>query len=357
MAPSGKTTDLVIGEEFTGQNSGAVAIVAESISDAQITYITLNETAFEEGEVVIFKETTVQGLITTLDNPSRNISANYTFTNGQKSTFYDYGFITRRSNAKAPKRQLKIYFKNGFYESTDEGDITVKNSYDSFNYSKEIPMINGEYVTDTIDIRPKVSTYTVAENARSPFEFFGRTFTASGSSAANILASDETITVDFSHFVGRIDRIFLDKTGRFQVKYGDPSEKRERPTGVDDAIEIASVVLPPYLFSPRQASIDFLKYKRYRMQDIKELEERIKNLEYYTSLSMLETQTSNLFVADADGLNKFKSGFFVDNFTSLKPQETQGFKVKCSLDPTRNELRPQHYCTSVDLMPGPCRGS
>ena len=74
----------------------------------------------------MFKETTVQGLITTLDNPSRNISANYTFTNGQRSTFYDYGFITRRSNAKAPKKQLKIYFKNGYYESTDEGDITVK---------------------------------------------------------------------------------------------------------------------------------------------------------------------------------------------------------------------------------------
>ena len=166
-------------------------------------------------------------MITTLDNPSKNISANYTFTNGQRSTFYDYGFITRRSNAKAPKRQLKIYFKNGYYDSTDEGDITVKNSYDSWNYSKEIPMINGEYVTDTIDIRPKVSSYTVLENVRSPFEFFGRTFTASGSSAANILASDETITVDFSHFVGRIDRIFLDKTGRFQVKYGDPSEKEK----------------------------------------------------------------------------------------------------------------------------------
>ena len=92
------------------------------------------------------------------------------------------------------------------------------------------------------------------------------------------------------------------------------------------------------------------------MQDIKELEDRIKNLEYYTSLSMLETQTSNLFVADADGLNKFKSGFFVDNFTSLQPQETFGFKVKCSLDPAHNELRPQHYCTSIDLMPGPVDG-
>ena len=351
--PSGKTSDLVIGEKIVGQNSGAVAVVSEFVSDTVITYITKNETAFEEGESVEFKESTAQGVIVTLDNTSKNISSNYTFNNGQRSSFYDYGFITRLGNAKPPKRQLKVYFKNGFYDSTDEGDLTTRNSYSTWDYSKEIPMINGEYVTDTIDLRPKVNTYTVLENVRSPLEFFGRTFSSSGNSAKNILASDESINLTFSFFVGRVDRIFLDKTGRFQIKYGDPSEQRDRPLGVADSIEIANVKLPPFLHQPRQASIDFLKYKRYRMQDIKDLEERIKNLEYYTSLSMLETQTQNLFVPDADGLNKFKSGFFVDNFTSLKPQETNGFKIKCSLDPTHNEMRPQHYCTSIDLMHGP----
>ena len=40
MGPSGKTTDLVIGEKLTGQNSGAVAIVSEILTDSQITYIT-----------------------------------------------------------------------------------------------------------------------------------------------------------------------------------------------------------------------------------------------------------------------------------------------------------------------------
>jgi len=354
--PSGKTTDLVIGEKFMGQNSGAVGHVMETLTDAQITYVIANETAFEEGEVVVFEESTVQGLITTLERPSKNISANYTFTNGQKGTFYDYGFITRKTNAKAPKRQIKIYFQNGFYDSTDDGDITTRNSYSSWDYARDIPKINGEYNTDLIDIRPKVSTYTVLENVRSPFEFFGRTFTTSGGSAANILASDESINLNFSHFVGRMDRIFLNKNGTFQVKFGDPSDKLERPNPVDDAIEIASVMLHPFLYEPRQAEIDFLKYKRYRMSDIKDLEDRIKNLEYYTSLSMLETQTQNLFVPDADGLNKFKSGFFVDNFTTLRPQETNGFKVKCSLDTSRNELRPQHYCTSIDLMPGPVDG-
>ncbi len=57
------------------------------------------------------------------------------------------------------------------------------------------------------------------------------------------------------------------------------------------------------------------------MQDIKNLENRIKNLEYYTTLSLLETNTANMFVADGDGLNRYKSGFFVDNFTTIKAQE------------------------------------
>ena len=34
--------------------------------------------------------------------------------------------------------------------------------------------------------------YVVSEGARSPLEFFGRSFNASGQSAANILSSDES---------------------------------------------------------------------------------------------------------------------------------------------------------------------
>ena len=59
-------------------------------------------------------------------------------------------------------------------------------------------------------------------------------------------------------------------------------------------------------------------YKRFRMQDIKKLDDRIKNLEYYTTLSLLEKETANFFIPDNEGLNRFKSGFFVDNFSSFK---------------------------------------
>ena len=135
------------------------------------------------------------------------------------------------------------------------------------------------------------------------------------------MASDEAILTTFSHYLGRIDRVFLDRKGKFQVVYGTPSELPQPPNPVDDALEVATVTLPPYLYNVRNASLKFLEHKRFQMKDIKKLENRISSLEYYTSLSLLEANTANLFVPDGEGLNRFKSDF-VDNFTVFGAQET-----------------------------------
>ena len=350
--PTNTTSDLIIGEEIFSQNGSTIGIVIEKLTSSQIIFTYKNQNTFKEGETVTFRESNIQAIITTLDSSSFNISSNYTFSRGQKGTFYDYGAITRKSTVEEPNKKIIVYFSNGFYDSSDDGDITTINSYSTFNYVFDLPSINNDRASDIIDIRPRVSSYTVSENARSPFEFLGRTFSSSGNSATNILASDETILTNFSFYLGRIDRIYLTKDGKFQVKYGSPAENPERPVSVDDALEIATVTLPPYLYVTSQSEIEFLEHKRYRMVDIKKLENRIKNLEYYTSLSLLETNTANLFVPDSSGLNRFKSGFFVDNFTSLLTQENST-EIKNSIDIKNKELRPRHYTNSVDLIFGP----
>jgi len=354
-SPAGKTTDLIIGEKIKGVSSGAVAVYAETLSDSQISFVLLNDVDFREGESVNFEESNIQAIVNTLDNPSKNITQSYKFNTGQKSTIYDFGFIQRISDKTAPTKKLKVYFTNGYFESTDEGDITIKNSYNDFDYSKDIQSINEIRNTDLIDIRPRVSNYSVSESSRSPLEFFGRSFDGSGNSAANVLASDESIILDYSFYLGRIDKIYLTKYGNLSISKGSPSEDPDKPVAIDDSLEIAEINLPPYLYDVSDASLSFLKHKRYRMQDIRKLEERIQNLEYYTTLSLLETETSNLFVSDENGLNKFKSGFFVDNFTTLLPQET-GISVKNSVDLTQKELRASHYCNLIDLQVGPVEG-
>ena len=353
--PTAKSSDLVIGERIVGEDSGAVAVVAEKISDSQISYIPENSLPFKEGEFVSFEESKIQGIVAVLETPSKNVTTAYTFNNNQQGTFYDYSFIQRKRNFKEPSRQLKIYFANGYFEASDTGNILTKNSYDTFNYKREIQIVDGYRNTDMIDIRPKTSDYVVQAGSRSPLEFFGRRFDGSGNSVSEILASDEAITTNYSYYLGRKDSIFVTKDGIFQVQYGEPSENPVKPIPIDDALEIATVELPAYLLHTRQAQIDFLNNKRYRMQDIRELETRIKNLEYYTSLSLLEQKTENLFIPDQEGLNKFKSGFFVDNFTSFVPQD-ENKQIKNSIDVQNQELRPSHYTNSIDLMVGPVEG-
>ena len=184
-------------------------------------------------------------------------------------------------------------------------------------------------------------------------EFFGRNFKVDGQNVPNILAADEALQINYSYYLGRIDRIFLNKMGEFIVKYGDPSEKPQPPEPVDDALEICKITLPAYLFSIDSAVLKFNTHKRFRMKDIKKLEDRIKSLEYYTTLSMLEVNTANMFVPDAEGLNKFKSGLFVDNFTTFLTQEYVAGGIKNSIDRERKEMRPQHFTTSVDMIFGP----
>ena len=87
------------------------------------------------------------------------------------------------------------------------------------------------------------------------------------------------------------------------------------------------------------------------MSDISKLEQRIKNLEYYTSLNQLESTTLNQFIPDANGLNRFRSGIFVDNFGSLDTQDLD-IGVKNSIDRREGILRPSHYTTVFNLQVG-----
>ena len=352
ISPSGTTAEYVVGEKITGQTSNTVAIVANIITANQIEFIYKNDGEFIEGETISSSESTVSAVITTITESSFDITDNYTFSTGQKTTQYNYGFIIKNGDVKAPSKKIKIYFLSAFYNANDTGDITTVDSYETFDYCTEIAYYEDIKNTDVIDIRPRVNDYIVTEGSRSPLEFKGRSFDGFGNSSKNILASDETVLTTYSHYVGRIDVVCLTKNGKVQLVTGTPSENPQKPSPVDDSIEVSVINIAPYLCDVKsEVSVKSEDMNRYTMGDIRRLEQRITNLEYYTALSLLETNTQNFFISDANGLNRFKSGFFVDNFENFLTQDERF--IKNSIDTNTKELRPGHYTTSVDLMFGP----
>jgi len=344
--PTTTTADLIVGEEFVGSTSGAVGIYLEATSSTRIGFVYLNEIGFQINETVTFRQSGISGKFTAFNAGSKNITSNYTFTNGQKLSYYDYGKIIKKDGVIAPKNKVKVVFARGYYNTSDTGDITTIDSYSNFNYSNEIPTVSTYKTSDIIDYRLIVSSFTPTVNSRSPLEFLGRTFAYS--SSKQIITPDESISISFEYYLPRIDRVYLNKNGIFQVKTGVSEENAKLPEEISDSLNVANVYLPAYVYDVNDIKIDAIEHKRYQMSDIFNLENRIKNLEYYTTLSIKESNTSNLTVLDTNGLNRFKSGFFVDNFTENKVQDyTTG--VKNSIDENVNQLRPSHHTTSITL--------
>ena len=59
------------------------------------------------------------------------------------------------------------------------------------------------------------------------------------------------------------------------------------------------------------------------MKDIGALERRLDQVEYYTSLNLLETDTYNTKILDKDGKDRLKNGFTVDDFSDHGKSDTQ----------------------------------
>ena len=340
-----KTGDILIGETFIGKTSNAKGIYVSKHDDSTINYVSLNDYTFQANEIISFEDSTIEATVSSSTLGSNNITEEFTYDNGQRSTIYDYSRMVRKSSYSPPSKRISIIFESAYFTSSDTGDITTVNSYNNFIY-KDLPTIDQNNVSDILDIRPRVSDFS--GTTYSPFEFLGRTFTASGNSATNILASDESILLDYSFYLPRLDKIYLNKNGTFQLVNGIPAETPIWPNAVDGALEVASVSLPAYLYNVSDVNINLANYKRYQMSDINRLEKRIESLEFYTSLSLLEKDTLNMQITDTDGLNRFKSGFFVDDFSNTDNQ-LKKTTVKNSIDYRNGELRPSPYTTELDL--------
>jgi hypothetical protein len=345
------TQELIVGEEFIGEISGAVGVVVSKINDVRIEFSYLNENVLQELEPIRFKESGVTAVCQAVNAGSRNIINNFSFDYGQRDTLYDYTSLRRNANSPEPKGKLRVIYETAEFASSDTGDIVTANSYGQFDYCTITFAKETVNNADIIDGRLRVKPFDINITDRSPFEFLGRSFNEVNNCTKHVLASDESFVASYSYYLPRIDKIYLTKDGVFQLNKGAPAEMPEEPASVDGAMEVATISIPPYLCDASRVSIDLTDHKRFRMRDIAKLQERVRNLEKYTSLNLLESATENLKIKDSNGLDRFKSGFFVDDFTTTSSQNKSTI-VKNSIDTKNSELRPAPYTTQIDLIIG-----
>ena len=247
-----------------------------------------------------------------------------------------------------PVGQLLIVYD---YFGHGTGDYFSVDSYTGQVTYKEIP----EYVVskvdpqskapkglyelrDSLDFRPAVQNQTTP--SASPFAFPTKNFEGSGSAAGNLVKPDDNVRIDFTFYLGRLDLLYLDQNGNFLTVQGVPAEEPRFPATDDVNMLLAKYTVAPYTFDPENEVLVSHDYKRrYTMGDIGKLDTRIGHLEYATALGLLERETDSFQVLDADGLDRFKAGFIVDNFYGHNIGNSEEPDYGCSIDPSLGHLR------------------
>ena len=327
--------NAIIGENILGSESGCVArVVTRSTNSVGIVY--LNSNRFLTNESVTFEESNITGEIDFITVGSYNdITNRFKLDKGQKEQYYDYSRIVRNEGETEPSKRILVVFDYFSVPSTDNGDVFTVLSYQKEQFANDVPLLGNKNLraSDTLDFRPRVSVFSGSSS--SPFDFSNRNF--SSSIKLNLTPNESTV-IGYKYYVGRVDKVYLDKNGEFIYLSGNSSSNPKSPIKIDDVMEIATINLPPYLYTPKSATLFLVDNRRYTMRDIGLIENRVKNLERITSLSLLELSTQTLQVQDSQGFNRFKTGFFVDDF---KDYERINLNLSLlEIDPELQEMRP-----------------
>ena len=266
-----------------------------------------------------------------------DITNRYTLDNGQRDNSYDHASITLKSQSQGPTGNVVIYVD--YFAHSGLGYLTV-DSYISGNVGyANIPSYTSAttgqvfLLRDCVDFRPR----------RQDADFLGifdeELFGISGL----------TFETDFSYYLARIDKIILTKDRVFEVLSGVPSLFPVSPSDKDNAMTLYTLVLPPYTATTKEIRQRYNDNRRYTMRDIGTLEKRISNLEYYTSLNLLEQTAKNQEITDDVGGNRFKNGILVDPFKGHSIGDVLNVDHICSVDPQNGELRPPFIPRSLFL--------
>ena len=363
------------GDRLSGSVSNAIGKIIQ-VTGTTVYFYYVSEALFTTSDTITNETSTNTSTnsracsAVTVD--SKDISNNFLLDDGQRDGYYGLASIKRRVGVPVPTGKLLVIFD---YFTASSGNFFTVNSYSDLEFENiptYIPNVtdstglepDGQIeLSDAVDFRSYVhslhdcsaaldptSATDVSSITAQPFLYASEEFTSSRAITFNLPKSGSSLlTTKMEHFVPRIDKIALSSDGDFIVSKGQPADEPSAPTTPSNSILLHTVYLPAYTAQLNKVSIQSQDHKRFTMRDIGRIQGRVKNLERVSSLNSLEQETNLYQIQDADGLDRFKSGFVTDNFRGHKTGDVNHPDYKIGVDRTTGTLRPQHSSKFVDL--------
>ena len=361
------------GEKITGGSSGAVARIISTTSP--ITYVLTGadgSTDFTASETITGAASGATATVGTITAGSKVITSNFVLDTGMRDNFYDIARIVRKPGVAEPRGRLLVVYD---FFTHGSGDAFTVDSYTASAGQMEyddIPVYTASRVDpdepeptgvfelrDCFDFRPAVEDIagastnlaTIDQITGSSFDFFHRQFDGTGASTVDTPKNASNLQADFEFYLGKIVSLFLQSDASFRLVEGISAEDPTIPKDLEDgALKLGSFNLPPFTFQPKDVGIQRFKTQRFTMRDIGRLKDRLETVESLTALSLLERDAESFEIQDANGLNRFKSGFVVDNFKGHRVGDALNKDYNIAMDQQKNEMRPKCVLRNAKLV-------
>lgn len=250
-----------------------------------------------------------------------DITERYLLDGGQRDNYYDFASVILRDGFLPPKGQTVFFIQS--YEST--GGYYNARSYSDYeqipNYISSTGSIS---LRDAVDFRPVRAN----SNTTSP-----ELFTLQN---AIIPSPEFSFEATYDYYVPRVDRLVLTRDKEFKIVQGTPSIRPVAPKVPDDSMLLYTLNIPAYTANVADIGLLYKENKRYTMRDIGSLEKRIENLEYYTSLNVLEQQAKNQNILYEDNFTeKEKYGIIADDFSDFSVADKYNTDLVCNISKAR----------------------
>ncbi|MCX8008241.1 MAG: DUF4815 domain-containing protein [Patescibacteria group bacterium] len=266
-------------------------------------------------------------------DPSKDITYLFEFNNGQTNDFYGPCKIKLSTGNSLPSGTKLHIFVNRFTHTINDGFFNC-NSYPASINTMTYIDADGNTINlkDCVDFRPT---------------FDGTSFLT----PSKIPKAYSLMSADIVYYLGKMVKIVATADEKFVVIEGVSSLTPKPPADVDYGMTLYVLNLAPFTLNKNYVSVKYIENKRYTMRDIGKLEKRIEDIEYYTSLSLLESDATALDVKDPNGLTRVKNGIMVDSFRDHSVGDGTNPDYRCSVDLINNELRPQFIQRAFSLYP------
>jgi hypothetical protein len=344
FVPSGSVTlgGTIMGTTATidlgvGQANKTIKLIAPVLKSATTqkskTLLTITDEviAFPDTNRQRFTKSDIFDIVSVKDNTTNaDITSLFTFDNGQRDSWYESGRLVVKDGSLIT-RTVKVTYR---YFAHSAGDYFTVDSYTGLA-REQIPSYGGNNLSDYVDFRPLKDS---ADDFTSSTVF------------GEILKPASTISADITYYLPRNDLIVVDKDGVFRDVRGISSLSPVTPDTPAEAMKLFELYIPAYTLSTSDVTVKTVDNKRYTMRDIGKLESRIANIEYYTTLNALETNTNKTNVIDpVTGNNRFKNGFAVDGFADYRMADVEHPEWSASLDLNGKKLKSSFVQNAVSF--------